>query len=255
MPRSWKTLVVVALALILTVVALARGPLKNPLQAALSAKPADGYRYTKSEGTTLLGGDGRYQISIHFKREIWIGSDGSGRMIEWRGDPTYFGTNDKVEWQNAPFDELVDEVYEPKTLTYLNLNDLPRDPSALRAHLLQRADPKVPAASEVFTQARSYLWETVPPSDLARAFRQVLIAEPGIAAEGVEGAGGRVKLSLLQGSPPELKLSMTLDEAGGLVHEERTLLVTAPTIDAAPPVSIGITDYLAASLVDHLSAP
>lgn len=253
MRRPSKTILIVAAASILSLVALVRGPLKTPLQVLLSTAPPDGYRYTESEGITLLGGDGRYQVMVPFHRQIWIGSDGSGRLVETRGKPGYYGPNDLAEWEGAVPAERIDEVYGPQTLTYLSLSDLPRDPSRLRAYLVAHADRGQPTASEIFTLARGLLWETVPPPELARALKKVLVSEQGITVEPREG--NAVSLALALGDPPELRLTMVLSEEGTLLREERMLLVAAPSIDAPPPVPLGYTDYLAAQVVDHLPVP
>ena len=192
------------------------------------------------------------RYSLNDPNRIWIGSDGSGRLTERRGDPTYFGISDKAEWKDASYDESIDEVYEPGTLTYVALDDLPRDASALRAYLLHQADPTLPPSSEIFTQARNYLRETAAPTDLLQAFKSVLVSEPEIVAQ---HDGGKVILSVMQGLPPELRLVMVLNESGAMFREERTLLVTASPIDAIPPVSLGFTDYLAAQIVNQLPIP
>lgn len=250
--RGKMTAGVVVLASLLTAVALVRGPLRVPLQAAFAATPPDGYRYTRSSGTTLFGGDGRYQILIRFNREIWIGSDGSGRLLERRFDPQYFGPNDRAEWKDAPFDERTDEVYPAGTLNYVRLDELPRSARELRATLVRQADPKLPISSEIVTQTRSYLLETVPSPNIALVFRDVLAGEPGIVAA---THGSNQMFRLIQGDPPEIELLIELDPNGMLVHEERTLLIGAPPIDAAPPVSLGATEFLESKVVQDLSTP
>jgi hypothetical protein len=250
--RGKTTAAVVALASVLTVVALVRGPLRVPLEAAFAATPSDGYRYTRSSGTTLFGRDGRYQILVHFNREIWIGSDGSGRLVQRRFDPQYFGPNDRAEWNDAPFDERTDEIYPAGTLNYITLGELPRSARELRAALVRQVDPKLPIASELFTQTRNDLLETVAPPDLALAFRDVLAAEPGIVNE---MHGPNQVFRLIQGDPPEIELLIELDPNGMFVHEERTLLISAPPIDANPPVSVGVTDFLESKVVQGLSTP
>ncbi len=67
--------------------------------------------------------------------------------------------------------------------------------------------------------------------------------------------GSNQVFRLVQGNPPEIELLIELDQNGMLAHDERALLVSAPPIDAAPPVSLGVTDFLESKVVQNLSTP
>lgn len=80
--------------------------------AALPDGPRDGYRHTKSEGAWLSGaGDwpdhpnGIWAL-VPVSRETWIKPDGSGRLIESRGEPIWFGPADQAAWQAAGSPDL-----------------------------------------------------------------------------------------------------------------------------------------------------
>lgn len=243
-------LLVAMTAAVLSAVALVRGPLQMPFSALWGSAAADGYRYTRSQGAVLLGGNGRYQVLIPFQRQIWIGSDGSGRLFEVRSDPVFFGTRDAREWQGQVGSERIDEVYGSQTLTYLDLDEVPRESTALRAFLVARADRGASLAGEIFAQVRGYLLETAPPSDVALALKAILVDEPGIEAD--PRGEGSIAVSVTMGSPGELRLTLILGVDGTLLREERTLLASVPSIDASPPVSLGYTDFLEAGVVERL---
>ena len=49
--------------------------------------------------------DGNWAL-VPVTRELWVKPDGSGRLIETRGEPTWFGPADKAAWVAAGSPDL-----------------------------------------------------------------------------------------------------------------------------------------------------
>ena len=90
--------------------------------AALQVEgPNDGYRHTKSEGAWLDGFGGSPErpngvwTLVPVSREIWIKPDGSGRLIESRGEPIWFGPADRAAWVAEGSPDFLDQPHSDTT--------------------------------------------------------------------------------------------------------------------------------------------
>jgi len=131
------------------------------------APPAVGpgqYVYTRSEDawrsySSAYSSDGTWTLD-HFTREIWIGPDGSGRILE---------TGDRHG----------DEVFGPGGLYFEDLSKLPTNIDELRAYIERRAaqaDP--PTDYEMFVVIGDLLRETYAPPELRQALFEVAAILP-----------------------------------------------------------------------------
>ena len=127
------------------------------------APPAVGpgqYVYTHSEDAwRSYSSDGSWTLD-RFTREIWIGPDGSGRILE---------TGDRHG----------DEVFGPGGLGFEDLSKLPTNVDELRAYIERRAaqaDP--PTDYETFVVIGDLLRETYAPPELRQALFEVAATLP-----------------------------------------------------------------------------
>jgi hypothetical protein len=160
--------------------------------------PAPGqYVYTRSRGfQTYLYVTGRGLSNIAFRqwatREVWIGPDGSGRLLESRGDPEFLSAQDRAAWVAAgrpvldPTGRTTDDAFGPGGLHFLDLSGLPTDPQELLAVIEEREIVGGPEGDwETFVIVGDLLRETYAPPALRAALYEVAANLPGVEYVGV----------------------------------------------------------------------
>ncbi|HTP18567.1 MAG TPA: CU044_5270 family protein [Solirubrobacteraceae bacterium] len=171
-------------------------------------------------------------------RQIWIGADGSGRLLENDGQATFPSARDRAACARAGLlgsaaPNTYDNWFAARCLSLgpVNLEDLPPDPVALRAMLDARhieGGPHGPA--EDFVQIGDLLRETDASPALRAAIYKVAATIPGVEVLGpARDHSGRLGIGLAyghSGGRSELILDprtsallgeLTTDSAGKLV--------------------------------------
>jgi hypothetical protein len=170
------------------------------LAAVANAQPAPGvphagqFMYTASvEAYTSSTLDGPHPYTVQYPetRQIWIGPDGSGRLVETYGQAAFLSPQDKAAWVAAGSPDLTlppsDQTFGPGGLTDgpTDLSALPTDPQVLGTLISsRRIEGGPPGPAEDFTQIGDLLRETDAPPALRSALMQVAAGLPGIAALG-----------------------------------------------------------------------
>ncbi len=150
------------------------------------------YVYTKSKALRLAYGGNeatgeQWASVVPVTREVWEAPDGSGRIREVWGHPTFLTERDREIWvaagkpdlQVGPF--VTDEAFSEGELDYIDLSDLPVDPGELRSlidHRVIRGGP--PGDSETFTIIGDLLRETSAPPDVRAALFRVAASLEGV---------------------------------------------------------------------------
>ena len=248
--------------------------------AALPAAPLDGYRHTKSEGAWLVGEGGwpDYPNGIWallpVTRELWVKPDGSGRLIETRGEPIWFGPADKAAWVASgsplPSAEHTDVRFGatpagyvpgtpqvwPGSLHYEDVDALPTDPPALRQLIDQRAAAGGGSTDyERFTIVGDLLRETVGTPQVRAALYRVAAGLGGVELIGsVTDRAGRTGTAVAMTSDQssrglEQRILIFDPHTSMLLEEQDTLLHHVDWLDADPPIVIGYATYLVSDIV------
>lgn len=243
-----------AAAVALSVACASGGPAPSASQAAGT------YRFTRSEAAWLVGEESHpFAVLIPRSRSIWIGDDGTGRLIEERHDPLFFGPNDRADWVGgSPIAKHVDQTFGPGELAVVTVAGLPTDKVALRAQLMAESDSEESAAIGILVGALGYLRETVPSPDMAELLYRLIAEEPGISKvdsssdhSGRTGEAYYVDI-FTKSRTGELNQRITVifdTDSHQLLEEQQTQLNANPGIDAQPPVVIGWATYLEAAVV------
>jgi hypothetical protein len=287
----------VAAALVLVAVlasgVLPIGPRSGPAAAAALNHAADvaalqpdvnrdGYRHTTSEGAHLVSADtgqGRPEgvwALVPVSREIWIKPDGSGRLIERRGEPVWFSPADRVAWvaQGSPDlrgDPSSDTRFGPTpkgagsgtpqiapgSLYYADVDALPTDVDALRELIRTQAAANGGGATnlEMFTIVGDLLRETVAAPRLRSALYRVAAGIDGVELQGsVADHAGRtgtaVSLTTDRSGVGRERHVLIFDPETSLLLEDRDVLLDkVDWLDAEPPTVIGYTTYLTSEMV------
>ena len=286
---AWAAFGVVAI-LASGLVALGRGP--DPVAAAALNRAADiaaaqpagpgaGYRHTKSEGAHLsgIGGgpdhpNGVWAL-VPVSREIWAKADGSGRLVESRGEPIWFGPADKAAWVAAGSYDLRGEPFSdtrfgptppglapgtpqewPGSLYYEDVDSLPTDVGALRRMIDERAAAGGGSTDyERFTIVGDLLRETVAAPQLRAALYRVAAGLGGVELVGsMTDRAGRIGMAVSmtndQSSRGLERRTLIFDpETSMLLAEEDVLLDKVDWLDAEPPLLIGYSTYLVSEIV------
>jgi hypothetical protein len=178
---------------------------RQPLEPA----PGPGqFEYTKSTSLnwidTYNSPTTSYNVSYTERRQIWIGSDGSGRIVETYSNPQLGSLKDRAGWIAAGRPSLAvaptDSTFGPGQLSVgpPHLNQLPDDPAKLAALLEARkieGGPKGPA--EDFVQVGDMLREDYVRPALRAAIFTVAKRIPGVLLLGtVTDQDGRSGIGL-----------------------------------------------------------
>ena len=292
-PRVVAALAALGLVAILASGQLPIGPRPDPAAAAALNHAADiaaaqptassvGYRHTKSEGAYLsgVGGspnhpDGIWAL-VPVSREIWIKPDGSGRIVESRGEPIWFGPADKAAWvadgspdlRGAPFSDTrfgptppdVDPWTPqpwPGSLYYQNVDALPTDVEILRHMIDERAAANGGGATdyERFTIVGDLLRETAAAPMVRAALYRVAAGLNGVELVGsmtdrAGRTGTAVSMTNDQSSRGLERRVLIFDsQTSSLLAEEDVLLHKVDWLDAEPPQVIGYDTYLVSDIV------
>ncbi len=252
--------------------------------AALPALPRDGYRHTKSEGAWLVGIGGTSEhpngvwALVPVTRELWVKSDGSGRLIETRGEPIWFGPADKAEWIAEGSPDLGGGAHTdtrfaptppdyvpgtpqawPGSLYYEDVDALPTDPAALRQLIDQRAAANGGSTDyERFTIVGDLLRETVAAPQVRAALYRVAAGLGGVQLIGsVTDRAGRtgtaVAMTNAQSSRGLERRVLIFDPRTSMLLEEQDVLLhKVDWLDADPPMVIGYATYLVSDVVPSI---
>jgi hypothetical protein len=147
--------------------------------------------YTSSEeaytSDTYDGPGKGYSVSAPEQRQIWIGADGSGRIVETFGTPVFLSAQDHADWvaDGSPALSIPssDTAFGPGGLSDgpTNLSALPTDPKALATMIsARRIEGGPPGPGEDFTQVGDLLRETDAPPALRAALFEVAEGIPGV---------------------------------------------------------------------------
>ena len=251
--------------------------------AALPAAPADGYRHTKSEGAWLVGEGGwpdhpnGIWALVPVTRELWVKPDGSGRLIETRGEPIWFGPADKAAWVASgsplPSAEHTDVRFAPTppgadpsrpqvwpgSLYYEDVDALPTDPAALRQLIDERAAAGGGLTDyERFSIVGDLLRETVAAPHVRAALYRVAAGFGGVQVIGsmtdrAGRTGTAVAMTNAQSSRGLERRVLIFDPSTSkLLEEQDVLLHKVDWLDADPPMVIGYATYLVSDIVQTI---
>ena len=171
-----------------------------------TAPPAAGqFVYTKTravwEADTYGAGpnhDQNFAIMMPVTRESWIGPDGSGRLLETNGAPSFRTPDDRSAWVAAGRPDLragqtSNETYGKGGLSYVDLSNLPTDTAQLRQLIVDRKVEGGPAGdAETFTIIGDLLRETWASPALRAALYRIASELPGVQLVGtVQDQAGR----------------------------------------------------------------
>jgi hypothetical protein len=248
-------------------------------QQPAEAPPTTGqYVYTKSDTAHLEIHEG-WSVLVPVVRETWVSPDGSGRIVETRGQPQFLSETDRAGWQAAGSPDLdagktSDEVFraqgstEPGTptvagspedyLRYRDLSALPTDPDSLRQLIEERkVEGGPPGDAETFTIIGDLLRETYTSPVLRSALYRIASELPGVELVGeVKDPAGREGVAVAYTEPQGVRHELIFDRQTSALLGERDVLVDPQTaqLTASSGTVIGYAAYLASGVVGSTSA-
>ncbi len=148
------------------------------------------YQYTDSKALnwadTYVSAKIHFSVSYQQDRQIWIATNGAGRIKQTNTDPDFASPRDRAAWiaagrpslRQAPWDQRFGK--HGLTLGPVNLFNLPTRPAKLYALLRARKiEGGPPGPAEDFVQVGDLLRETDAPPALRAALFQVCARIPG----------------------------------------------------------------------------
>jgi hypothetical protein len=214
--------------------------------------------YTDSTFDTAPNGTGSYTVLVPQHRQIWIGPDGSGRLFETFGQPTFLSAQDRADWVAAGSPSIPtspsDETFGPGGLSLQNLSSLPTDPSALAALIASRkVEGGPPGAAEDFTQVGDLLRESDASPALRSALYQVAAGLPGVESLGtVATHAGTSGIGLAEVSHG-VRFDLIFDPTtSALIGEQDT--VVGPGANEPMGTVVGWATYLQLTVVDSTTS-
>jgi len=232
------------------------------------APPAPGqFVYTKSESlfmdTAVTNGQ-RINYYEHLTREAWIGADGSGRIREADGPPSFVTSADEDAWLAAGKPDLTgsrnsDRSFQAGGLSYPDPSKLPTDPAQLEQLIKDRTiEDGPPGDAETFTIIGDLLRETYAPPAVRSALYTIASQLPGVELVGaVHDQLGRPGTAVAYVSHA-IRSELIFDpQTSALLAERQQVIGTNPS-QVQPWVPVGTvlesTAYVGSGVVDSTSA-
>jgi hypothetical protein len=252
-------------------------------QPAAAALPASQYEYTASVGMNLISrvyendelpgspttsGPPKQTFSVYapVTRQVWIATDGSGRLEQSYGTPSFLTPADRAAWVSdgspdvVPASSDVDSIEPKGALVAPDLSNLPTNPGTLLAGIEARTVGSsfgAPAgAAGTFEIIGDLLRETDASPRLRAALYQAAAQMPGVTLIGtVTDAAGRSGTAVAYASNGEQN-ELIFDPTTSVLLGEATV-VTDPTQLCRLDVSVGTvlyeTSYVASGVVNSTS--
>lgn len=281
---------ILALALLFIVSPLLRGDRQNTAAAAVlhhashiaSLQPPHylqpgEYAYTRSVGAYFDEQDRQghtWGALVRTTREIWIGSDGSGRIRQRSETPVFLASDDRARWERAgapPISELSSgETYDRRFGAHglgppleidgfhqIDLLRLANSPDLLRAAIQAAAEKTAnPLGYEMLTIVGDVLRESVAPPQLRASLYQLAADIPGIELVGtVTDRAGRRGTAVAAGRG-DTRLELIFDpRTSALLAQQEVLVHPIPDTTAPVGTAISYTLFLDSGVTRSLSAP
>jgi hypothetical protein len=252
-------------------------------QPAAAVLPAGQYEYTASVGVDLISniyendelpgspttsGPPKQTFSVYapVTRQVWIATDGSGRLEQSYGTPSFLTPADRAAWVSdgspgiLPASSDVDSIKAKGALVAPDLSNLPTNPSTLLAGIEARTIGSsfgAPAgAAGAFEIIGDLLRETDASPTLRAALYQAAAQMPGVTLIGtVTDAAGRSGTAVAYASNGEQD-ELIFDPTTSVLLGEATV-VTDPSQLCRLDVSVGTvlyeTSYVASGVVNSTS--
>jgi hypothetical protein len=224
------------------------------------------YAYTKSEGAyfdEVSSGSGTWGALVRITREIWVSSDGSGRIRQTSITPVFLAPGDRALWQAAgahPLSELsngatYDRQFGPGGLSAPleidgfkrnELLGLANNPDALSAAIQAAAKrTENPLGYEMLTIIGDLLSESASPPQLRASLYKVAATIPGIRLVGTLTDRAGRKGTAVAASRDIAQLDLIFDPAtSALLAKQETLVHKIPDTTAPVGTVISYTLYL-----------
>jgi hypothetical protein len=193
----------------------------------------------------------RCTMLVPERRQIWIGADGSGRLLESYGRPSFSSATDRARCERAGLagagaGQTSDSWFAARCLSVgpTNLQALPTDTSTLRRELQSRKiEAGPPGPAEDFVQVGDLLRETDAPPALRAALYRVAATIPGVQLLGpVRDHAGRAGIGLALTHPGGRSELIFDPKTSALLGEE----------DSAAGTLTQWSVYRRATIVNHI---
>lgn len=217
---------------------------------------------SSASSPTPAPSEASYSVLMPVTRQAWIGTDGSGRLLETDGTPTFLTPHDKAVWEAAGRPSLgagktYDEKYGKGGLGYLDLSKLPTDVAALRAMIVDRKIESGPAGdAETFTIIGDLLRETYAPPALRAALYQIASGLPGVELIGtVKDEAGRTGTAVAYPTGNGYRNELIFDPTTAALLGEKSVVVDSAEVNPHLPngTVMGWSVYLSSGVVDSIS--
>lgn len=217
-------------------------------------------------------------------REMWVATDGSGRILAKDGDRTFFGPRDEARCRdqlgddgcervlktNEDFEERFDKdldvaSFGDRGLSYSELRKLPTDPDELEPLMRKIAAGWANPDFEMFVMVGDVLRQPLTPRDVRVALYEVAARIEGVELIGeiddpVGREGTAVALTSAGHVTPlpkpgegDIRHEIIFDPDTGRFLAERDVLVNrVDYLDADPGTVVGWTAYLESGIVDSV---
>ena len=231
-----------------------------------TAPTAGQFVYTRTravyESSTYGAGprhDKNFSVLMPVTRQAWIGLDGSGRLLETDGTPTFLTPQDRAAWVAAGRPSLRtgkthDEAYGKGGLSYLDLSKLPTDVAQLRTMIVDRKIEGGPAGkSETFTIIGDLLRETYAPPALRAALYEIASGLPGVELIGtVKDHAGRTGTAVGYATGNGYRNELIFDPATAALLGEKSVVADGAKVKPHLPTGTVMSwaVYLESGVVD-----
>jgi hypothetical protein len=214
------------------------------------------FQYTSSVGAGegCAAGQHYYCFNTRDKREIWIGSDGSGRIRETSSDLTFPTAQDRRNWIADGSPVLTgssDDREGPGHLSDgpVDLSTLPTDPAKLAEMISSRKiEGGPPGPGEDFTQVGDLLRESDASPELRAALFKVAAGIPGVKLLGtVTDPDGRSGIAIAWAhnradEPTQMPSPIPASSSGDSAAPSASSSESSPSDSPSPSTSPGSGD-------------
>lgn len=240
---------------------------RTAAQAGLPVLGAGEYVYQRTDQIDRVRserGRGAWTALVPRRREVWIAADGSGRILEVPGRPSFPGPRDRALWRRAGGPRIQggvsDREYGAGRLLPERVEALPTDAAALAEALLrERADSTLPPDAGLFAASADLLSEPLVNPALRSALYRVVAGIRSVRLLGqVTDPSGRpgIGVAITSRARGTLQRHVLIFDEGtsDVLAEKVVVLERIEGTDAEPPVVVHSRVYGPSGVVSSLQA-